>query len=180
MNHRKSRWTITRVLAMYGGLLLALHAAGAGAQSFPLRPVRYILPLPAGLETDVFARLLARRLGESWGQQVIVDNRPGGGTVIGTDLAAKAPADGHTLLHTISNHAINATFFSRLPYDTLGDFACITHIGNSYGVLIAHPSFPAKTVTELVALAKSQPGSIVYEIGRASCRERVEIREDEG
>ena len=81
-------------LAVCAGLMLGvLIPTGAGAQNFPARPVRYIMPLPAGQETDVFARILARRLGEGWGQQVIVDNRPGGGTIIGTDLAAKAPAD---------------------------------------------------------------------------------------
>src|SRR5262245_53948829 len=82
------------------GLLLgAYFPDGSAAQNFPTRPLRYIMPLPAGQETDVFARVLARRLGEDWDQQVIVDNRPGGGTVIGTDIAAKAPADGYTLIH---------------------------------------------------------------------------------
>jgi tripartite-type tricarboxylate transporter receptor subunit TctC len=127
--------------------------------------VRYILPLPAGQETDVFARVFARRLGEGWGQQVIVDNRPGGGTVIGTDAAAKAPPDGYTLLHALTSHGINPTLRSRLPYDTLKDFACITQIGSFNGVLIAHPSFPARGIKELIALAKARPGKIVYGTG---------------
>ena len=148
------------------GLLLgALIPAEAGAQSFPARPVRYILPLPAGQETDVFARVLARRLGDDWGQQVIVDNRPGGGTVIGSDLAAKAAPDGYTLMHALTGHAINPTLHAKLPYDTLKDFACITHIGNLYALLVSHPSFPAKNVKELIALAKAQPGKIVYGTG---------------
>ena len=152
--------------AVLMGVLLGAHVASEpGAQSFPTRPVRYIMPLPAGQETDVFARVLARRLGEGWGQNVIVDNRPGGGTVIGTDLAAKAPADGYTLVHALTSHAINPTLQSKLPYDTLKDFACITQIGSFSGVLIAHPSFPAKSVTELVTLAKAQPGKIVYATG---------------
>ena len=154
-----------RIAVFMGVVLGALHASGPGAQSFPARPVRYIMPLPAGQETDVFARILARRLGEGWGQNVIVDNRPGGGTVIGTDLAAKAPADGYTLLHALTSHAINPTLQSRLPYDTLKDLACVTHIGSFSGVLIAHPSFPAKSVAELITLAKAQPGKIVYGTG---------------
>ena len=140
-------------------------AAPVAGQSFPVRPVRYVLPLPAGQETDVFARVMANRLGEIWGQQVIVDNRPGGGTVIGTDVVAKAQPNGYTLLHAITSHAVNATLYARLPYDTLNDFACVTQMGSFSGVLIAHPSFPAKTVPELIALAKSQPGKIVYGTG---------------
>jgi tripartite-type tricarboxylate transporter receptor subunit TctC len=143
----------------------ALAAAMADAQDFPTRPLRYIMPLPAGQETDVFARVLANRLGEVWGQQVIVDNRPGGGTVIGADLAAKAPANGYTLLHALTAHAINSTFVAKLPYDTLKDFACVTQLATFAGVLVAHPSFSAKTVPELIVLAKAQPGKIVYATG---------------
>jgi tripartite-type tricarboxylate transporter receptor subunit TctC len=135
------------------------------AQDFPVHPVRYVLPLPAGQETDVFARVMANRLGEIWGQQVIVDNRPGGGTVIGSDVAAKAQPNGYTLLHAITSHAVNSTLYAKLPYDTLKDFACVTQIGSFSGVLIAHPSFPAKTVPDLIAVAKSQPGKIVYGTG---------------
>ena len=153
----------------YCVLFIAVGAAcislDSSAQSFPSRPVRYILPLPAGQETDVFARVFARRLGEGWGQQVLVENRPGGGTVIGTDAAAKAAPDGHTLMHAVTSHAINPSLRSKLPYDTLRDFACVTQIGTFSGVLIAHPSFPARSVKELVALAKAQPGKIVYATG---------------
>ena len=152
--------------AVCTGLLLGtLIPAGAGAQSFPARSVRYIMPLPAGSETDTFARVLARQLGDGWGQQVIVDNRPGGGMTIGTDFAAKAPADGYTLIQVVTAHAINPTLFAKLPYDTLKDFACVTHIGNLYGVLIAHPSVPARNVRELIALARARPGKIVYATG---------------
>jgi tripartite-type tricarboxylate transporter receptor subunit TctC len=140
-------------------------ATPAAAQDFPVRPVRYILPLPAGQETDVFARVFANRIGEGWGQQVIVDNRPGGGTVIGADVAAKAQPNGYTLLHALTSHAINATLFAKLPYDTLKDFACVTQIGSFSSVLISHPSFPAKTIPELITLAKAQPGKIVYGTG---------------
>jgi tripartite-type tricarboxylate transporter receptor subunit TctC len=147
--------------------LAILPGAPLHAQSFPSRPVRYIMPLPAGGETDIFARMLARQLTDIWGQQVIVDNRPGGGTTIATELAAKTPPDAHVFMHAISAFAINATLYSRLPYDTLKDFACITHIGNLYGVLVAHPSFPVKNVAELVALARKRPGDIAYATGGA-------------
>ena len=148
------------------GLVLGTFvAAEPGAQTFPTRPVRYIMPLPAGSETDIYARVLARPLTDAWGQQVVVENRPGGGTTIGSDFVAKAPADGHTFLHAITAHAINASLYSRLPYDTMKDFACITQIGYLYGVLAAHPSFPVKTIPELIALARRHPGEISYATG---------------
>jgi tripartite-type tricarboxylate transporter receptor subunit TctC len=162
---RSKEETMRRILVVMCTVWSILGESHATAQSFPSRPVRYIMPLPAGQETDVFARVLARQLSDDWGQQVIVDNRPGGGTVIGTDLAAKAAPDGYTLMHAIAAHAINPTLYAKLPYDTLKDFACITQIGNLYGVLIAHPSFPAKNIKELIALAKVQPGKIVYATG---------------
>jgi len=153
-------------LAVCTGVLLGVFiSAEAAAQAFPARPVRYIMPLPAGSETDIFARVLGKQLADGWGQQVVVENRPGGGTVIGTDLAAKAPADGHTFLHAITAFGINATLHSKLPYDTLKDFSCITQIGNLYGVLLAHPSFPVKNLGELVKLAKAYPGEISYATG---------------
>jgi tripartite-type tricarboxylate transporter receptor subunit TctC len=156
------------------GVLLGTHIAsepgaqtpstGSG-QAFPARPVRYIMPLPAGSETDLFARVLAKQLGDSWGQQVVVENRPGGGTTIATEVAAKSAPDGYTFLHAISNFGINATLYARLPYDTLKDFSCITHIGNLYGVIVAHPSFPVRNVAELIKLAKSRPGDITFATG---------------
>jgi tripartite-type tricarboxylate transporter receptor subunit TctC len=154
-----------RHAAVVAVLMQAAIPVEASAQGFPARPLRYIMPLPAGQETDVFARHFAQRLSEIWGQQVIVDNRPGAGTVIGTELVAKSQPDGYTLVHALTAHAINATLFARLPYDSLKDFSCVTQIGSFSSVLIAHPSFPAKTVPELIALAKSQPGKLVYATG---------------
>jgi tripartite-type tricarboxylate transporter receptor subunit TctC len=150
------------VLVSMAGLFLVCTA---GAQSFPSRSVRYIMPLPAGSETDIFARVLAKQLSESWGQQIIVENRPGAGTTIATEFAAKAPADGHTFMHAITPFAINPTLYARLPYDTLKDFSCITRIGDLYGVLVAHPSFPARSMTDLIKLAKARPGEIAYATG---------------
>jgi tripartite-type tricarboxylate transporter receptor subunit TctC len=150
----------------FAALALAAAAAhDAAAQTFPVRQVRYLMPLPAGSETDLFARVLAKQLGDGWGQQVVVDNRPGGGTTIATEATAKAPPDGHIFLHAITAFGINATLYSRLPYDTLKDFSCITQIGNLYGVLLAHPSFPVKSIADLIKLAKARPGEIAYATG---------------
>jgi tripartite-type tricarboxylate transporter receptor subunit TctC len=155
-------------------LALGVLAAGvAAAQAFPARPVRYMMPLPAGSETDVFARVLAKTLTEAWGQQVVVENRPGAGTTIATDAIAKSPADGHMFLHAITPFAVNATLYARLPYDTLRDFSCITQIGNLYGVLLAHPSFPARSVADLVRLAKARPAEISYATGGAGTANHI-------
>jgi tripartite-type tricarboxylate transporter receptor subunit TctC len=154
-----------RLAACVGLLLGALSTAESGAQSFPARPVRYLMPLPAGSETDLFARVLAKQLGDIWGQQVVVENRPGGGTTIATEITGKSPPDGHAFLHAITAFGINATLYSRLPYDTLKDFSCITQVGNLYGVLLAHPSFPVKNVAELIMLAKARPAEINYATG---------------
>jgi len=151
--------------ALMSAAFLGALSAPASAQTFPARAVRLIMPLPAGSETDVFARTLARHLGDAWGQQVVVENRPGGGTTIATDITAKAPADGHTLQHAITAHAINTTLYGKLPYDPLKDFSCVTQIGNLYGLLLVHPSFPAKNVKELIQLAKARPGEIAYATG---------------
>ncbi len=155
--------------AVRAGILLSLFFATiaheASAQNYPVRAVRFIQPLPGGSETDVFSRTLARQLGEMWGQQVVVENRPGGGTTIATDVVAKAPADGYAFMQAITAHAINPTLYAKLPYDTQKDFSCVTQIGTLYGLLLAHPSFPAKNVTELIKLAKARPGEITYATG---------------
>jgi tripartite-type tricarboxylate transporter receptor subunit TctC len=154
-------------------LLMANVAHDTAAQGYPARAVRYIMPLPAGSETDVFGRTLSKQLGELWGQQVLVENRPGGGTTIATDVVAKAPADGYTLLHAITAHAINTTLYAKLPYDTLKDFSCVTQIGGLYGVLLAHPSFPAKNVKGLIDIAKARPGEITYATGGSGTQNHI-------
>jgi len=141
---------------------LPLGIADAYAQQYPTRPIRFIVPFAPGGGTDVLARLLAQRLGESFGQPVIVDNRPGAGGVIGADLAAKAPADGYTIvLGSPGSMTINPQL-RRVPYDTLRDFAPVTLATLSPFVLVVHPSVPATTVKELVALAKAKPGGLNY------------------
>jgi len=154
-------------------VLAALGMPTAYAQNFPTRTVRYIMPLPAGSETDVFGRTLARQLGDQWNQQVVVENRPGGGTTIATDVTAKAPADGYTLLHAITAHAINTTLYAKLPYDALKDFSCVTQIGSLYGLLLAHPSFPAKHVKGLIDIARSRPGEITYATGGSGTQNHI-------
>lgn len=159
-----------RIRSFHAGFLTLAMAAivlamDARAQAFPSRAVRYVMPLPAGSETDLFARTLARPLGDAWNQQMMVENRPGGGTTIGSDVVAKSPPDGYTLMHTITAFAINATLYSKLPYDPQKDFSCVTQLGNLYGVLLTHPSFPVKNLTQLIQLAKARPGEINYATG---------------
>jgi tripartite-type tricarboxylate transporter receptor subunit TctC len=156
--------------ALLPGTLISIDA---WAQAYPTRPVRYLMPLPAGSETDTFARVLGKQLSDAWTHQVIVENRPGGGTTIATDIAAKAPADGHTILHGITSFGVNPSLYSKLPYDTLRDFSCITHIGNLYGVLLAHPSLPVKGVGELIKLAKARPGDLSYATGGAGTANHI-------
>jgi len=135
------------------------------AQQFPVKPIRIVVPFTPGGPNDVLARMVGQRLTELWGQQVIVDNRPGGGTVIGSDFVAKAPADGHTLLVTSTSTAVNPSINRKLPYDTLKDFAPVIRMVASPNVLVAHPALPVKNVADLIRLAKSKPGEIAYASG---------------
>ena len=144
---------------------MALVAAGAMAQSYPSKTVRMIVPFPPGGGNDIIGRLLAQRLAENLGQPVIVDNRGGAGSTLGTDLAAKAPPDGHTLLITNIALAVNATLYPRLPYDTLRDLAAVSQIGWQPNVLVLHPSMPAKSLRDLLALARARPGEFIYGSG---------------
>jgi tripartite-type tricarboxylate transporter receptor subunit TctC len=142
-------------------LCAAIACSGAMAQAYPNRPLRIVVPLSAGA-ADTLSRAIAAKLTERWGQPVVVENRPGAGTTIGTDLVAKAPADGYTLLMATFSHAVNATFYRKLPFDTLKDFTAVTLVASAPNVLEVNPSVPAQTVAELVALAKSQPGKLNF------------------
>ncbi|HEV7448108.1 MAG TPA: tripartite tricarboxylate transporter substrate binding protein [Steroidobacteraceae bacterium] len=134
----------------------------AAAQSYPAKPVRMLVPFPPGGGTDYTARLISQKLTEIWGQQVIVDNRPGASTTIASEIVAKAPADGYTLIMGSTNHTINPSLYPRIPYDTIKDFAPVTVAVTASYVLVVHPSLPAKTVKELIALARTRPGEINY------------------
>ena len=144
-------------------LLAAATGASALAQTFPAKPVRIVVAFPPGGGTDIVARLLAPRLGDVWGQQVIVDNRAGASGVIGTEFAARSAPDGHTLfLGTLGNLAVNQHLIAKMPVDPLRDFAPVTQVVAVHFVMVAHPSLPARNVTELIALARSRPGEINY------------------
>lgn len=144
-------------------IFLAAIAAGAYAQNYPARPIRFIVPYVAGGAGDIFARVIGQKLYEATGQTVVVDNRPGANGIIGTDLVAKAPPDGYTIV--MGNSApfvLNPALYSKLPYDPVRDFAPVTQ-GTYYAyVLVVHPSLPAKTVHELIAFAKAKPGQLAY------------------
>jgi tripartite-type tricarboxylate transporter receptor subunit TctC len=144
------------------GIALSTLAAGAPAQQYPSRPIRFIVPFPPGGGNDVVGRIIALKLNEALGQPVVVDNRGGGGGTIGIAVAAKAPADGYTMVISNLSMAMNASLYSKLPYDTLKDLAPITVIGRQPSVLVASPSMPAKSVREFLALARAKPGQINY------------------
>jgi tripartite-type tricarboxylate transporter receptor subunit TctC len=146
-----------------GGLALGLGGFNtAYAQAYPSKAVRMIVPFPPGGGTDYTARLIGQKLSESWGQPVVVENRPGASTIIGSDLVAKAAPDGYTLIMGSVNHTINPSLIAKLPYDTIGDFTPITVCVTSSYVLVVHPSLPVKSVKELIALARKRPGEINY------------------
>ena len=148
------------------GLLGAcLCAGGAMAQTFPSKPIRIVVPFTPGGPNDILARMIGQRYTAVWGQQTLVDNRPGGGTVIGTDIVAKAPADGHTLLMVSTSHAANPSLMPKLPFDTLRDFVSVGQAVSSPNVLVVHPSVPARNTRELLDIAKARPGQITFASG---------------
>jgi tripartite-type tricarboxylate transporter receptor subunit TctC len=144
------------------GLALSVVATIVCAQPYPSNPVRMIVPFPPGGGTDYTARLIGHKLSELWGKQVVIENRPGASTIIGSDLVAKSQPDGYTLLMGSVNHTINPSLIAKLPYDTIKDFSPITVCVTSSYVLVVHPSLPVKTVKELIALARARPGEINY------------------
>jgi tripartite-type tricarboxylate transporter receptor subunit TctC len=142
--------------------VLCLFAAAAAAQDYPNRPVRLILGQPAGGPTDIVARLLAQKLSERWGQSVVVENRPGAGSNIGTDLVVKAPKDGYTLLVGTVQQIVNPFLFTGLGWDPVRDLAAVSLVTKAHIVLVAHADTPAKNLAELRALAKSKPGGLTW------------------
>ncbi|MGZ8155500.1 MAG: Bug family tripartite tricarboxylate transporter substrate binding protein [Burkholderiales bacterium] len=142
--------------------LLVFTAGAALAQTYPAGPMRVIVPFPPGGGTDILARAIAHKLNEAWGQPVIVDNRGGANGTIGAAAAAKAPADGHTIIVVPSGFAVNPSIYKNLPFDALKDFAPVTQLAASPLVLVVHPSFPSKSVKELIAFLKARPEEINY------------------
>jgi tripartite-type tricarboxylate transporter receptor subunit TctC len=143
-----------------GAIALALLSRGAGAQAYPSRPVRLVVPFPAGGATDLLARLIGQSLTERSGQPFIIDNRPGAGGNIGTESVVRAAADGYTLLAFDTTSAVNATLYDRLNFNFIRDIAPVASIVRLPFVVLLHPSVPAKTIAELVAYAKANPGKI--------------------
>lgn len=150
-----------RVLAVIG-CVLASFVGGAIASEYPSKPIKIVSPFLAGGPTDTLARIAGQKLSERWGQPVIIENKPGAGGSIGADLVAKSPPDGYTLLLVANSHAINASIYSKLPYNTLADFTPIINVAAGPFVLAVHPSVAANTVQELIALAKANPGKLTY------------------
>ena len=134
----------------------------AFAEGYPSKPIRIVVPYTPGGFNDTLARTLGQKLSEKWGQSVVVDNRPGGGTTIGTSLAAKAPADGYTLLIVSFAFGVNPSLYAQLPYDTQRDFAPVVLAAGTPNILVVNPQLPVNSVQELIALAKSKPGKLNY------------------
>jgi len=154
MKSKAMLWVLTAAILVSG--------SAAGAQEYPSRPIRLIVPFAAGGGTDFVGRLFAQKLADAWGQQVVVDNRPGAAGILGSDLAAKATPDGYTLLMGSGSHNANPSLYSKLPYDTKKDFAPVTLIAIVPIILSAHPAVAARDAKELIALARSQPNKLAY------------------
>ena len=141
--------------------LTGIHASAQGAATFPNKPIKIVVPFPPGGATDILARAIGFELQKAWGQSVIIENKPGAGGNTGADLVAKAAADGYTLLMgTVGTHAINMSLYAKMPYDAVKDFEPIVLVAGVPNLLVVHPSVNAKSLRELTALAKSQPGKL--------------------
>jgi len=150
------------ILVLFLWLAIAVAAA---AQPYPDRPVRFIVPYAPGGSSDVIARLLGPRLAQDLGQTFVVDNRPGAGSMLGTELTAKAPPDGYTIILSDMPHAINPSVYGKVPYDPVNDFSAITRVGTSPMFLFVHPSVPARSLREFIALARSRADSLAIGSG---------------
>lgn len=156
----EQRWRRDKRIAVLAAAMLL--SGGAAAQEFPSRSVRLIVPFPPGGAVDIIARTMGPPLSRGLGQGVIVENRPGGNTVIGAEVVFRAPADGHALLLMAPSYTVNSILRSKLPYDTFKDFTGVTRLASNPLVVSVHPSVPARTVKELVSLARSRPGELTF------------------
>lgn len=157
-------------------LALALAAAlpAAGQQKYPAKPVRILLPFAAGSAVDLLARLYAQRMAENWGQQVVIDNRTGANGIIGMELIARSPPDGYTIgMANIATLAVNPAIYPKIPYDSLRDFVPVSLTATIGNCLVVHPSFPAKNVKDLVALARARPGELNYASGGVGSAQHI-------
>lgn len=148
--------------ALFTMVTLAPFASHAQQQKFPSKPIRMIVPFSAGSQTDILARLIGQKMNENWGQQVVVDNRPSAGGTIAAGIVATSSPDGHTLMVHSVGHAINASLYARLPFNTLRDFSGVSQIASVPNVLVVAPALGVKSVKDLIALAKQKPGQINF------------------
>jgi tripartite-type tricarboxylate transporter receptor subunit TctC len=155
---KMKKWLSAALVCLSGVSIAGL----AHAQSWPTKPIKLIVPYPPGGGTDVIARIVQEPLAKELGQQVIIDNRGGAGGSIGSAIAAQSPSDGYTVLFTLSSHTINPAIYSKLPFDTEKDFSSVVTVASLPQILVANPNFPAKTVKEVIEMAKAKPGSISY------------------
>ena len=163
---KKLTWTAHALLALTSLLTASLSTAQTAAQNYPQKPIRMIVPFTPGGSTDILARSIGQELSKAWGQSVIIENIAGAGGSIGADKAAKSPADGYTLLMGhIGTLAVNPSLYPKLPYNPIKDFAPVAWVARVPNVLVVNPNVPAKSVQELVALAKSKPGQLSYGSG---------------
>ncbi len=151
-----------RMACIVAGLGAALPGYAQGTARFPAKPIRIVVPYPAAGPADTTARTISARMTEALGQQIVIDNRSGGSTIIGTELVARAPADGHTLLLVTSTIAMNPSVHPKLPYDTQRDLVPVTQVIASPFALLAHPALPVRNTAELVRLLKARPGQLMY------------------
>ena len=158
--------TPRELLLVLSTAMVVLFSNSAHAQAYPNRPVRIIVPYPAGAGTDIATRLLAKQIGENWGQPIVVENRPGAGAIVGVEAVAKSQPDGYTIgIGDQGPLAINPSLYARLPYDVSRDFVPVIEVANLPFMLVAHPSLGVSNVTELIAAAKRRPGQINYASG---------------
>jgi tripartite-type tricarboxylate transporter receptor subunit TctC len=155
---KMKKWLSAALVCLSGVSIAGL----AQAQSWPTKPIKFIVPYPPGGGTDVIARIVQEPLAKELGQQVIIDNRGGAGGSIGSALAAQSPSDGYTVLFTLSSHTINPAIYTKLPFDTEKDFSSVVTVASLPQILVANPNFPAKTVKEVIEMAKAKPGTISY------------------
>ena len=155
---KMKKWLSAALVCLSGVSIAGL----AHAQSWPTKQIKFIVPYPPGGGTDVIARIVQEPLSKELGQQVIIDNRGGAGGSIGSALAAQSPSDGYTVLFTLSSHTINPAIYTKLPFDTEKDFSSVVTVASLPQILVANPNFPAKTVKEIIEMAKAKPGSISY------------------
>jgi tripartite-type tricarboxylate transporter receptor subunit TctC len=152
-----------RIILLRAAAALCLSIPlGAAAQAYPAKPVRMIIPFPPGGATDIIGRLVGTKMQEVWGQPVVLESRPGAGTVVGTDAVAKSAPDGYTMAFVVTAHVINPSLRENMPYDTLKDLSGVTQVSQQHIAVAAYPGFEANSIAELIAIAKKDPGKIAY------------------